>query len=186
MLGCTASSGPDSPATRVSTTMSRAVVQEVKEVYLLLSTPGGGTREGTNLYNVLKGMPFDLTIHNVGSVSSIGNAVFLAGGKRYAASSFVFMFHGVGFTISQQTRLEEKHLRERLDEVSSDQKRIGGIITENSNLTEQEVADLFLTQQTKDADWAVDKGIVDEIRDVQIPNGVPMVSLVFQRQAVGL
>jgi ATP-dependent protease ClpP protease subunit len=71
----------------------------VKQVYLLLSTPGGNTREGLNLYNTFKGMPFELTTHNVGNVDSIGNAVFLAGSKRYATSSATFMFHGVGFDL---------------------------------------------------------------------------------------
>lgn len=80
-------------------------------VYLLLSTPGGSVMHGMNLYNVLRGMPFELITHNVGNVDSIGNAVFLAGAKRYAAPHSTFMFHGVGFDLPAQTRLEEKFCR---------------------------------------------------------------------------
>lgn len=154
---------------------------QVKKVYLLLSTPGGNVREGLNLYNVLKGMPFELSIHNVGNVDSIGNAVFLAGSKRYATSNATFMFHGVGFGVAQNDRLEEKGLRERLDGLLSDQRRIGNIISQNTKLSETEVADLFREAQTKDAGYAIDKGIVHEIRDVQIPTGCPIISLVFKR-----
>lgn len=139
---------------------------------------------GVNLYTVLKGMPFELTIHNVGNVDSIGNAIFLAGKRRYCTSNATFMFHGVGLSLNGNIRLEEKNLRERLDAILSDQRRIGAIIAQNSTLTEQEIADLFREAQTKDANYAIDKGIVHEIRDVQIPPGSPIVSLVFQRQAV--
>ena len=156
----------------------------VHEVYLLLSTPGGSVMNGLNLYNVLKGMPFEFTTHNVGNVDSIGNVIFLAGAKRYATPHSTFMFHGVGFNAGNAQRFEEKTLRERLDGIVSDQRRIGAIITQYSSITESEVADLFLQGQTRDAQFAVDKGIVHEIRDVQIPTGAPVVTLVFQRQGV--
>src|SRR5213593_78082 len=64
--------------------MANCATQGVKEVYLSLSTPGGDVTQGMTLYNVLRGMPFALTTHNAGNVDSIGNAVFLAGTKRYA------------------------------------------------------------------------------------------------------
>jgi len=161
--------------------MAGAANQRVQEVYLALSTPGGNVREGMNLYNVLKGVPFDLTIHNGGTVDSIGNAMFLAGKKRYATDNATFMYHGVGFTINSPTRLEEQHLRERLDSILADQKRIGGIIARHSNLNARQIATLFRRQQTKDASWAIDKGIIHEVSDFQIPPGSPVVSLVFQR-----
>lgn len=162
--------------------MSHCANQRVRQVNLLLATPGGSVVNGLNLYNVLKGMPFELVTHNSGNVDSIGQMVFLAGKKRYAAPHATFMFHGVGFDISGNVRLEEKNLRERLGSLLSDQTRIGAIIAQNSTLSVEEVAGLFLEAQTKDAAWAVDKGIVHEIRDVQIPTGVPVISLVFQRQ----
>lgn len=162
-------------------TLSTLANQQVKEVYLLLSTPGGQVMCGMNLYNVLKAMPFKLVTHNVGNVDSIGNAIFLAGNPRYACPHSTFMFHGVGFDVDQRARLEEKNLRERLDSILSDQKRIGSIIRERTKLTEIEVESLFREAQTKDAAFAVGCGIVDEIRDVQIPPGGPVISLVFKR-----
>lgn len=164
--------------------MAHCANQGVQEVYLLLSTAGGSVMHGLNLHNVLKGMPFKLTTHNVGNVDSIGNVVFLAGTKRYATPHSTFMFHGVGFNTATAQRFEEKNLRERLDGIVSDQQRIGAIITQYCSITDNEVADLFLQGQTRDAQFAVDKGIIHEIRDVQIPTGAPVVSLVFQRQPV--
>jgi ATP-dependent Clp protease, protease subunit len=157
------------------------VNQRVPNVYLLLSTPGGQVMCGLNIYNVLRSMPFNLTTHNMGNVDSIGNAVFLAGTKRYACPHSTFMFHGVGFDVNGQIRMEEKFLRERLNGITNDQKRIGSIITERTKITDTKVTSLFLEAQTKDATFAVSEGIVDEIRDVQIPPGGPFYQLVFQR-----
>lgn len=155
--------------------------QNVPHVYLMLSTPGGAVMSGLNIYNVMRGLPFEITAHNVGNVDSIGNAIFLAGSKRYACPHSTFMFHGVGFDIQSPIRLEEKFLRERLDAIDADQRRIGQIIEERTHLTREQVNGLFLEAQTKDAAFAVGCGIVHEVRDVQVPPGGPIVSLVFQR-----
>lgn len=77
--------------------------------------------------------------------------------------------------------MEEKFLRERLDGITNDQKRIGSIITERTKITDSKVTSLFLEAQTKDAAFAVSEGIVDEIKDIQIPPSGPFYQLVFQR-----
>src|SRR5947207_10222786 len=159
--------------------MSNCANQGVKTVYLLLSTPGGSVMNGLNIYNVLIGMPFELITHNVGNVDSIGNAVFLAGTKRYACPHSTFMFHGVGFDLPGQARLEEKFLKERLGNILSDHKRIGSIISERTKLDQNVVETLFTEAQTKDAAFAASTGIVHEVKDVQIPPGSHLVSLVF-------
>lgn len=156
--------------------------ERARHVYLMLSTPGGSVREGINLYNVLRAMPFRLTTHNVGGVDSIGTAVFLAGDTRYASPHTSFMFHGVGFTAPGQ-RLEEKFLRERLDGIEADHRRIGGILQERTQITEASVSELFVQAQTKDAEAAAALGIVHAVQEVRVPDGVPVHALVFQRQA---
>jgi hypothetical protein len=44
-----------------------------------------------------------------------------------------------------------------------------------------DIEEFFTNAQTKDAAFAAGCGIVNEVRDVQIPVGSPLVSLVFQR-----
>ena len=90
-------------------------------------------------------------------------------------------FHGVGFDVPSQSRLEEKFLRERLGSILTDHKRIGSIIAERTKLDQKVVETLFTEAQTKDAAFAVSTGIVHEVKDVQIPPGSNIVSLVFQR-----
>jgi ATP-dependent protease ClpP protease subunit len=161
--------------------MSNLVNLNVQQVYLVLNTPGGFVANGLNLYNVLRGMPFNLVTHNAGNIDSIGNVVFLAGRTRYATANATFMFHGVGFDITSNQRLEEKNLRELLGGVISHHRQIGTIIAQHTNLKAREIARLFREAQTKDASWAINKGIIQDIRDIQIPTGCPVISLVFQR-----
>jgi ATP-dependent Clp protease protease subunit len=161
--------------------LTNLVNQGVREIYLMMSTPGGSVMNGMNIYNVLRGLPIVLTTHNVGNVDSIGNAIFLAGERRYACPQSTFMFHGVGFDVPAGGRLEEKFLRERLRSLLSDHKRIGVIIEERTRLNKRQVSGLFREAQTKDSAFAVGCGIVHEVKDVQIPAGVPVYSLVFKR-----
>lgn len=162
-------------------TMAQCVNNGVKDVHLLLSTPGGAVMNGLTIYNVLRGMPFTLTTHNVGNVDSIGNAIFLAGAKRLACPHSTFMFHGVGLDVPPGMRLEEKFLREILSNINADQTRIGSILTERTQLTSEQISVLFLEATTKDANYAAGVGIVDEVIDVDIPSGAPILSLVFPR-----
>lgn len=92
-----------------------------------------------------------------------------------------FMFHGVGLNAPPGMRLEEKSLKEGLQGILADQRRIGQILEERTQLTNEQVNGLFLEAQTKDATYAIGCGIVHEVRDLQIPVGGPVVSLVFQR-----
>jgi ATP-dependent Clp protease, protease subunit len=157
--------------------------QRVQEVYLLLSTPGGSVMDGINVYNVLRGLPFKLITHNVGNVDSIGNVIFLAGAERYACANATFMFHGVAAGLPpNQTHLELKAIRERLDSVKNDNRRIATIIAERATFrNRQEVDKLFLEARTKDAVYAKERGIVHDIRDVHVPPGTPVQQLIFQR-----
>jgi ATP-dependent protease ClpP protease subunit len=170
-------------------TVGNAANQGVKTVYLMLSTPGGQVMNGLNLYNVLRGLPVELITHNVGNVDSIGNTIFMAGSRRYACRHSTFMFHGVSAhaqaTVSTNTGplavLGEKELRERLGAIQADQKRIGSIIKDRTLLDESAIDTLFLEAQTKEANWALASGVIGEIRDVKVPAGHPIISLVFQR-----
>lgn len=162
-------------------TMANLANQGAQEVHLLLSTPGGTVMNGFNVYNVLRSLPFHLTTYNVGNVDSIGNVIFLAGEHRVACPQSTFMFHGVATTAGPNGVLGEKDLRERLENVLSDQARMGQVIGERTKIDPETVAELFREAQTKDAAYAVGCGIVHEIKDVEIPSGCPVLSLVFQR-----
>ncbi len=136
---------------------------------------------GINVYNVFRGLPAKITFHNVGNVDSIGNAIFLAGDNRIACPHSTFMFHGVSFNTTGSINIDQRMAQQILDGILADQKRIGSIMVERTNINATEAADLFKEAGTKDATYAATKGIVSDIRDVNIPTGSPIFSLVFQR-----
>ena len=155
--------------------------KKVDVVYLLLSTPGGTVMHGLTLFNVLRAMPFKLITHNVGNVDSIGNCVFLAGAERYSSPNSTFMFHGVGFDVQGSMRFDEKLLRERTNGVLADQNRIAAVFAQRTKIDPRELERLFLEAVTRDPGYALQQGIIHEIRDVDIPKGAPILQLVFKR-----
>ena len=162
------------------------VVQKVnagiKDIYLLISSPGGSVMNGINVYNFLKALPINLTTHNIGIVDSIANVIFLAGKKRYAVKNSSFLFHGVGFDINQPTRFEEKNVLEKLKMVQRDQKLIADIIAENSKFTAEEIEKMFLAPETKTPEEAKEKNLIDEVKEASIPDGAEVIQFIFQRK----
>lgn len=153
-----------------------------QEITLALSTPGGNVRDGLTIYNMLRSLPITLTTHNVGMVDSIGNVIFLAGKERYACKTSRFMFHGVGFSFSQPARFEEKDLREKLGNVQNDQALMVDIICDRSNIDPKEAKRLFLEAGFFGADEARKKGLIHDVRDFAVPQGVQVLQLLFERK----
>ena len=74
-----------------------------------------------------------------------------------------------------------KDLKERSIGVENDQSMIADILVKHTNLTAENVKDLFLEAAFLRANEAHKGGIVHEVREVCIPKGVPLIQLVFQR-----
>ncbi|MGE0117975.1 MAG: ATP-dependent Clp protease proteolytic subunit [Dongiaceae bacterium] len=159
--------------------LARLVNDGFNDVHLLISTAGGSVMNGVNLYSLLRALPIHLTTHNVGNVDSIGNAIFLAGQERYACPHSTFSFHGVGLDIAQRCRLEEAKIREHLNSILNEQRRIGSIIRERTRLSEQQIRKLFRETQAKEAEWAKRVGIVHDVRNATIAPGAPIHALAF-------
>lgn len=151
------------------------------EVHLLFSTPGGSIMNGFNLYNVLRAFPFRLIVHNVGNVDSIGNVIFLAGTDRRAAPHSTFMFHGAGFDMAAATRLTEPLLRESIASLAADHKRMAEVFNQHTTLSIEDAVALFKEASTKDAAWASAVRFTQTTSEPQIPVGIPVHSLVFNR-----
>jgi ATP-dependent protease ClpP protease subunit len=161
--------------------VAHLIGQGFRKIHLLLSTPGGSVAHGITIYNVLRGMPIELITHNVGNVDSIGTVVFLAGSQRYCCSQATFMQHGVAFGFQGPATLFEKNLQEHLASVQADQLRIAEVYKERAGIAQDVAEKLFLGETRMSAADAKTLGLVHEIRDVSIPNGSPILQLVFNR-----
>lgn len=149
------------------------------EIHLLLNTPGGTVADGIAIYNLIRALPSSIVTYNMGSVNSIGNVVYQSGDRRVCAQTSSFMFHGVGFDISN-SRMELKQLKEKVDGINNDQAMISDIMVRHTNLGHEDVNKLFLDMAFLSAQEALDRGITDEVRDIHLPKGLPVQQLVFQ------
>lgn len=80
-------------AQRTFQMFTAAIRDGYEECHLLVQSAGGFVGDGIALHNFLKNLPINLVTYNVGQVSSAAVFVYLAGKKRIAAESAVFMIH---------------------------------------------------------------------------------------------
>jgi ATP-dependent Clp protease, protease subunit len=160
------------------TVVAQKLMAGTTEFYILLSTPGGEVPSGMTVYNFLRSIPAQVTMHNVGNVDSIGNAIFLAADRRIACPHSTFMFHGVGFDV-KNLRVEEKNARELLRGILADHTRIASVISDRTNMPMNRARKLFREATTKNADDALAAGIVQQIGMPIIPTGADIISFVF-------
>ena len=146
------------------------------EIHLLLSSPGGSTMAGITLYHHLVAAPVRIVTYNMGQVDSIANVIYQSGDHRICPAGGKFMFHGVGFDIKNQ-RLELKQLSEKFSTLKADQSRLVSILEQCSNMSVKEIEKLFWNMTFMDADEALKKGLVDEIRDIYLPPGLTRVDI---------
>jgi ATP-dependent Clp protease protease subunit len=146
----------------------------------LFSSNGGSVFAGITLYNFLRALPVEIVMHNIGSIDSIATVIFMAGDKRYAAKHSTFLFHGITMGFNQPTSLDKGKMKELLSGLEKDENKIAGIISDRSGLSEKEIRKLFLQGEAKDLAFALEKGIIQEVRDAAIPNNSAVISLNFQ------
>jgi ATP-dependent protease ClpP protease subunit len=149
------------------------------ELYFLIASNGGDVDSGFVLYNYLISLQSKLTVtmHNTGTIDSIANVIFMSGQRRYAAPNAAFLFHGVAMNFTgPQSRTT---LKESLSRIIGMENRIGLTISQNSKLTEEELEILFRQGEGKDVNFALEKGIIHEIKSPAVPPGAIHLAMTF-------
>jgi ATP-dependent protease ClpP protease subunit len=155
----------------ISFTVDAIKQHDPTEIYYLISSNGGDVDSGFALYNFMVSLQGKITVsmHNIGSIDSIANVIFMGGQKRYAAPNASFLFHGVSMNFNApQNRTQ---IKESLSRIVGMENRIGTTISQNSKLTEPELEILFRQGEGKDINFALDKGIIHEIKVPSVPLG---------------
>lgn len=145
--------------------------------YFLFSSSGGNVEAGVALYNFLRALPIKLAFHNIGSADSIATVVFLAGEERYANSHATFMIHGVTWTLNSV--FDGEALGQLNSVAVHTDNKIVDIISDRTTLTEAEIRALFTQGETKDAAFALQKGIIQQVSQAIIPKNETLISFNF-------
>lgn len=140
------------------------------ELYFLFSSGGGSVEAGFYLHNYLKALQgkIKITMHNTSSTDSIANVIFIGADQRYATPGATFLFHGVTWSFGNAT-LNKTQIKEIVSTVSNLEASIAETIAAKSKLTKEELTDLFNQGESKHAQYALDKGIIHEIKVPSIP-----------------
>jgi ATP-dependent Clp protease, protease subunit len=132
---------------RIFQGISGAMANSVSHIHLLFHSLGGGVSDGICLYNYFRSLPIDLTLYNVGGVSSIATIAFLGAKKRKASTYATFMIHR---TQSPAQSATSERLNAIAHSVIADDERTEAILRQHLKLTEDQWAvhrnaDLWLT-----------------------------------------
>lgn len=94
--------GPIHSATcgRLIEVCSQAVEHQAEAIILNIATMGGEASYGFTLFNFLIALPVPVHTHNLGTVESMGNIIYLAGGQRTASEHSKFLFHPFHWTLN--------------------------------------------------------------------------------------
>jgi ATP-dependent Clp protease protease subunit len=148
----------------------------MEKLNLLISSPGGNVDPGIAIYNFLKGLPIEVTIHNYGSCDSIAALIFCAGKIRYTVNNSRFLIHGIGITIQNQ-RFNESQLNETLASIKNQRETISKIIAKECNKKLEDVENDMLKGIILNPQEAIKYGLVTEIKDELIPKGVNFINV---------
>ena len=158
--------------------LDNAANQGVKELTLIISTPGGSVFHGISIYNYLKGLPIDKIItHNFGSVDSIGVVIYCAGEERLSSPQERFFIHGIQAQFPQGVNLEEPQLEERLKGIKIDIENIAKIITANCGKDYKDVYQAMIDRITLNPDQAKEWGLVNSVRSKLFTAGTRVISI---------
>lgn len=170
------------PATKIlRNSCCGAVNGGAKQLTILFSSFGGATFEGFALYHFLRALPLELTMHNIGSVQSIANVVFMAGSKRFACTPSRFMFHDFTWGSAQAETLERNQIKERTQSLDADADNFISIFKSQTSLTDKDFETLQLLNQPNiiTPERAKEVGIIQEITDAKITAGIPIYNVDF-------
>ena len=154
---------------------STKVIQQYQPqtLYFLFSSGGGAVDSGVTMYNFLLSLPQKVIMHNIGAVDSIANAVFLAGVERYAAPTSAFLLHGITWNFPQPRTLTYTQMRETLSRFDAAEQLTAQIIADRCSLTPDEVRQLFRQGESKNPAFALEKGIISDVRSISVPSAAP-------------
>jgi ATP-dependent protease ClpP protease subunit len=142
-------------------------------LYFLFASGGGGVNAGIVFHNFLRSLPAKVIMHNTGVIDSISTIIFLAGAERYACPHSSFLFHGIQWTFEERTSAPASKLAEVSSQLKQDESKMANIYTERTKLTDAEVRSLFLQGESKDPSFAMEKGIIHDIKSIAVPQGAP-------------
>ena len=155
-------------ATQLAFAIGNAETKGATKIFLLLSSLGGNIQEGFSLATIIQNSKIPISIHATNNIDSIANVIYLSAKERTAESYAKFYLHGA---TTPQSAFDEKGLKEQLLAIRTENTRIAYFVSENSGLSLKKVQGMMKAGTTISAQQALQCGIVQEIKHIEIPQG---------------
>lgn len=154
---------------RILNSFSTASLNGVTKMHVLFQSSGGGIGDGVCLYNFFRSLQIDLTLYNVGTVSSIAVVAYLGGRHRKVSRHGTFMIHRTQTTTQAANTQTVKAFAESA--VLFD-KNTESILREHiKNMPAEKWAHFNHNDLWFSAEDAVKFGVADEIAEFMPPAG---------------
>ncbi|QJD59713.1 Clp protease [Pseudomonas sp. gcc21] len=151
---------------------SDAVNNEASELIIKIATMGGECSYGFSLYNFLISLPIPVHTHNLGTVESMGNILYLTGERRTACKHSKFLFHPFHWTLHGS--IDHSRMAEYAMSMDYDLQLYVDIVRERTEGTGDSLDTLsYLTAAPRilNPGEAIATGLVHEIDELPAPQG---------------
>jgi len=159
---------------RLANAFATASANGVTEVHLLFQSVGGGIGEGICLHNLFQTVPFDLTLYNIGCVSSIAVVAYLGSNRRKTSAYATFMIHRTQTTTQAANTQTIKAFAESA--VLFD-RNTEAILRKHINMPEEKWAHFNHNDLWFSAEEALKVGISQEIAEFAPPSNTRLFTL---------
>jgi ATP-dependent Clp protease, protease subunit len=159
---------------KVVNSLTIAMGGKVKHVHLLFQSAGGYVGDGVFLYNLFRSIPIELTLYNVGQISSAGVVAYLGAKRRKTTASATFMLHRSANSPQFATAAKLSHLAKSL---VLDDERTEAIVRDHVKFPPELWDELKYHDIYVSGEEAIKFGIATEIGEFAPPAGTQVFNL---------
>ncbi|MEM3504260.1 MAG: ATP-dependent Clp protease proteolytic subunit [Nitrososphaeria archaeon] len=150
--------------------------QGIRDFVLLIASVGGETNAGLAAYNYLKGLPINLTTHNMGNVESAAVTMYCAGKTRLATPNSKFMIHPVALTLNGQFNQEQLNIF--VSQIEADITNMSKIIADTAGTNIKETRKMMKETTVLSSEEALKLKLVTEIKqEFSLPEDAEIISI---------
>jgi len=147
-------------------------------VHLGINSLGGYTDQAFYLFNALRALPLRLITHNISTIQSAANILFLSGEHRYASRNATFMLHHTSHGGAVPVTYDQFSIKDRMRALTTDDENTARLVADETELPLKTVKSWFRGSVIRNAEFAAENGLIDEIAPFEVPEGVPIVQVI--------
>jgi len=147
----------------------QAIQNGYDTINLCLGSPGGLMDDTFYVINLLEAFPVKIITHNVSTIQSAANMVFLCGDERYAVPGSTFYFHQTHFTPPPGQEVNKAFMTQRLKAIEDNDARCAAFYRDKTGQESHQVSEWCDAEFLMTTELALQNGIIHSIEQFSIP-----------------